>query len=58
MIIRAFGRYEIVGVIGGYMVYPAGPTVPGSPRPSQLYGNYFDAEALAKWLTARDAGYP
>lgn len=58
MIMRTIGKYDIVGTIGGYMVYPTGPTMPGSPHPSQLYGNYFEAESLAKWLEQRDAGYP
>lgn len=58
MTISTIGKYDIVGVVSGYMVYPAGPTEPGSPRPSQVYGNYYDAKALADWLNQRDAGYP
>jgi hypothetical protein len=44
-------EYEIVKVIGGFMVYRGRVG-------SQVYMNYYDAEQLAKWLTKRDAGYP
>lgn len=51
MIVKKLGRYEIVRVIGGYMVYR-------DHTPSQLYAFWDEAESLAKWLADRDAGYP
>lgn len=44
-------RYEVVKVIGGYMVYR-------DRTGSQVYTNYYEAEHLADWLEQRDAGYP
>ena len=43
--------YEIVKVIGGFMVYRGRVD-------SQIYPNYYAAEVLVKWLEQRDAGYP